>query len=149
VVVSHPKRAALVEQAVQRAIQRHAKAFGFTVPEGLVVLLNEPCGPLGDSPALLEREHHPDGRTRYVLQLALGRPGERPDSGLETALAELGRQLLRLQREIEGIAAHALGDPVGSPGAPAREHDDIQAPTLVPFASRNGRGRGPFDPAPA
>jgi hypothetical protein len=148
--VSHPKRALLLERSLRRAAMRHARAFDFRLPEQLLVLVSETVDHFGEHPSLLEQEQRPDGSTRYLLHLALA-PQDRP-LGVEALAAELGRQLLQLQRLVEGSSAVVLaGAPSAPPGAlVASPFAEVRAHQVVPQHTRNGHhidGRSMPDPA--
>lgn len=137
--VTHPQRAALLEQTLRRVALRQARALAFTLPDPVVILVAQTVDPYGAHASLLEREARPDGSTRYVLQLAFAPQERAAPLGLDALAAELGRLLLRLQREVEGGSVAVLDDvsepPLADSGGPLA---DTRAFEVVPFPRRNG-----------
>lgn len=133
--LANRKRATLVERTLRDAVARHCRSFAFDLTEPLIVVVRETVDAAGELAGSLEREELPDGSTRHVLEIALAPNPSRLPVSLDALLAELGRQLIQLQRTQEGIrvAGHDVLAPAG--GWPPF---DGRPRGLTPFPTRNG-----------
>jgi hypothetical protein len=136
--VANRRRAALIQRTVRRAARAQIRALGFDPPEGLVIVVAETVDPLGERFSLVEREDRPDGTTCYLVQLALMVPGRRYTPSVDTLIAELWRQLVRLQRELD--ATHVVMLPEDGNTGPFVGAPSPSLRTDPP----NGRHHGPL-----
>ena len=136
--VANRRRAVLIRRTVHQAARAQLRALGFEPPEGLVIVVAETVDALGERSSLVEREERPDGTTLYLVQLALTVPGRRQTPTVDTLIAELWRQLVRLQRDLDTTSVVLLPeDGDGGPflGAPV---PSLRTDPL------NGRHHGPL-----
>jgi hypothetical protein len=141
-LLTNRKRAASIERKLRSAFRRHARAFGLELAEPLLVVVRGTVDSLGEQAAEIEHEPRPDGSARYVIALAAWPAGARLPLGPDALVAELSRQLVRLQRGLEGsraIAPDPLTRLADQPSRNGRLH------VVAASGTRNGQHPGPFD----
>lgn len=141
-LLTNRKRARGIERSLRSAFRRHARAFGLELTEPLLVVVRETVDSLGEKAAEIEHEPRADGSTRYVIALAAWPVGARLPLGPDALVAELSRQLVRLQHGLEGSRA-TPPDPItrlaDQPSRNGRLH------VVAASGTQNGQHPGPFD----